>query len=233
MSLEEELAAQRSRAYARRPPEERRVRASAIEDIVRSGVARGALRVGDRAPHFALPDSNDRLVDVDRLLHEGPVVLSFYRGGWCPYCNLELRALQAQYAAIRQSGGDIVAIAPELPARAASTGVENVLMFPLLFDQDNHVAHLFRLVHRIDPRVVDYQLRNGNDVAAFNGSAIAEVPVPATYVIDRAGVIRYAFVDADYTRRAEPSDVLTALQACVSQEAKRRLQTVTSEILTD
>ena len=109
-----------------------------------------------------------------------------------------------------------MAIGPELPPRAESTGAANALTFPLLFDQDNRVAHSFRLVHPIDPQVVSYQLGNGNDVAAFNGSDVAEVPLPATYVIDRNGVICYAFVEADYTRRAEPDAILEALRQCVS-----------------
>jgi peroxiredoxin len=215
MSLEKELAAQRDRAYQRRSPEERQVRAAAIESTARSGLAEGAVSVGDDLPRIALPDVHGVLVDVNRLLESGPVVISFYRGGWCPYCNLELRALQQNLGTIQELGASLVAIGPELPPRAAATGATNALTFPLLIDRDNRVARSFRLVHPIDAQVVSYQQRNGNNVAAFNGSDVAEVPLPATYVADRNGVISYAFVEADYTRRAEPEAILEALRKCV------------------
>ena len=212
MSLESELAAQRARAHQRRSVEERRVRAAAIEDVARTGLAAGALSVGDRLPRVVLPHVSGCLVDVNELLDSGPVVVTFYRGGWCPYCQLELRALQSRLGSIQALGGTLVAISPEMPARGESVAAEGALSFPLLFDRDNVVARAFGLVHRIDPRVVAYQLRNGNDVAAFNGSEVAEVPLPATYVVHPNGVIAYAFVDADYTRRAEPDAIVAALK---------------------
>jgi peroxiredoxin len=216
MSLEEELAAQRARAFQKRSPEERVVRAGAIADTARSGLAEGALSVGDRLPRVVLPDLSGVLVDVNHLLESGPVAIAFYRGSWCPYCNLELRALQQKVGAIKGLGGSLVAISPELPPRTESMAAASTLTFPLLLDRDNRVARSFRLVHEIDPRVVRYQLGNGNDVAAFNGAKVAEVPLPATYVVDRSGVIRYAFVEADYTRRAEPDAILEALRQCVA-----------------
>ena len=221
MSLEEDLAAQRARAYQRRSPEERRVRAAAIDSTASSGLAEAALSVGERLPRIVLCEINGGLVDVNAMLENGPVVISFYRGGWCPYCNLELRALQQRLSAIKEIGGSLVAIGPELPTREEITTAANALTFPLLFDQDNRVARSFRLVHKIDPEVVAIQLRNGNDVAAFNGSDVAEVPLPATYVVDRTGVICYAFVDADYTRRAEPDAILEALRKCVIPSVRR------------
>jgi peroxiredoxin len=105
-----------------------------------------------------------------------------------------------------------VAISPELPDRSLSTVEKNRLGFPVLSDVGNHVARAFRLVHRIAPNVVAYQLGNGNDVAAFNGAEIAEVPLPATYVVDRAGHVFYAFIGADYTRRGDPDDVVAAVR---------------------
>lgn len=212
MSLEEELAAQRRRAWEARGPEELKARARAIEDVDAAGVAGVALTMGDSIPRFTLPDASGRPVRIADLIESGPVVISFYRGGWCPYCNLELRALQGRLAELRDLGAMLVAISPELPDRSLSTVERNKLTFPVLSDLGNRVAREFRLVHLVAPEVVAYQLGNNNDVAAFNGAEVAEVPLPATYVVDRAGRVEYAFVSADYTRRSDPDDVLAAVR---------------------
>ncbi|WP_326568900.1 peroxiredoxin-like family protein [Amycolatopsis rhabdoformis] len=219
MALEHELAAQRQRAYELRSERERAVRADAVTAVVESRLAERALREGESIPGIRLPDATGKIVDVGALLAEGAVVLSFYRGGWCPYCNLELRALQARLPDLRALGAGLVAISPELPDRSLSTVEKNELGFPVLSDVGNDVARQFRLVHPIAPDVVRYQLGNGNDVAAFNGSDVAEVPLPATYVVDRLGVVRFAFVAADYTRRAEPAELLAAVRELAGEHA--------------
>jgi len=119
---------------------------------------------------------------------------------------------QQQLVRIRALGATLVAISPELPDRTLTTAEVNQLGYPVLSDVDNAVARRYRLTHTIDPAVVGYQLGNGNDVAAFNGSARAEVPLPATYIIGTDGVVQFAFVRADYTHRAEPEDVLAVLR---------------------
>jgi len=212
MTLAEELAAQRRRAWETRSPEEREVRARAVADVDEAGIAAAALTFGESIPRFTLPDASGRPVSSADLLAAGPVVISFYRGGWCPYCNLELRSLQGKLSEFRELGATLVAISPELPDRSLSTVEKNELTFPVLSDVGNRVAREFRLVHPIAPDVVAYQLGNGNDVAAFNGAAVAEVPLPATYVVDRTGRVGYAFVSADYTRRSEPDEVLAVVR---------------------
>jgi len=210
--LETALAAQRLSAYTNRSAKERAVRANAIDVVARHRLAENAIGVGDQAPMFVLRDGTGAELDVQVLLDTGPVVLCFYRGGWCPYCNLELRAYQQQLGRIRQLGATLVAISPELPDRTLTTAEANQLGYPVLSDVDNAVARRYRLTHTIDPEVVRYQLGNGNDVAAFNGSGRAEVPLPATYLIDTDGVVQFAFVRADYTQRAEPEEVLAVLR---------------------
>jgi len=210
--LETVLAAQRLYAYTNRSANERAVRAHAIDVVARDRLAENAVGVGDRAPLFVLRDGTGAELDVRALLRSGPVVLCFYRGGWCPYCNLELRAYQQKLGQIRQLGASLVAISPGLPDRTLTTAEANQLGYPVLSDVGNTVARQYRLTHTIDPEVVRYQLRNGNDVAAFNGSGLAEVPLPATYIIDTHGVVQFAFVRADYTQRAEPDDVLVVLR---------------------
>lgn len=212
MSLEDELEAQRQWAYAQRSPEERKVRAAAVTAVADAKVAERALREGEPIPRFQLPSIEGGLADAGQLLERGPLVISFYRGGWCPYCNIELRSLQRRLPDIEALGASLVAISPEMPDRTVITVESAALTFPVLFDEGNEVARQFRLTHQIDPRVVRYQLGNGNDVAAYNGMDTAEVPLPATYVVGADGVVRYAFVDADYTRRADPEAVIGVLR---------------------
>jgi peroxiredoxin len=213
MSMEDELEEQRRRAYAQRSPEERKVRADAVAEVADAKSAVQALGTGEVVPEFRLPSITGAVVESRELLGRGPLVISFYRGGWCPYCNIELRALQGRLPEIEALGASLVAISPELPDRAAMNASSNALTFPVLVDQDNQVARRFRLTHQIAPEVVRYQLGNGNDVAAHNGTDVAEVPLPATYVAGADGIVRYAFVDADYTRRADPDVILGVLRA--------------------
>jgi hydroxyquinol 1,2-dioxygenase len=212
MSLEDELEAQRQRAYSQRSPEERKVRAAAVTAVANARTAERALREGEQIPRFQLPSIEGGLADVGLLLERGPLVISFYRGGWCPYCNIELRSLQRRMPDIEALGASLVAISPEIPDRTLMTVESGALTFPVLFDKGNEVARQFRLTHQIDPQVVSYQLGNGNDVAAYNGMDTAEVPLPATYVVGTDGVVRYGFVDADYTRRADPEVLIGVLR---------------------
>jgi len=216
MTLNDELAAQRQAAYERRTPEQREIQRETMALVEKSGVADTALAVGDLAADFSLQNAVGETVSLMALLAHGPVVISFYRGGWCPYCNLELRALQAKLEDIHDAGAELVAISPEQPDSSLDTAEKNSLQFPVLSDVGNAVARKFGLVHAINPEWVQYQLSRGTDVAARNASDVAEVPLPATYVVRQDGVITFAVVNADYTQRAEPEDVLRALAAEVS-----------------
>ncbi len=222
MTLDEELAAQRQSSYEARTPEQRQTQRETVAIVEESGLARTALTVGDRAPSFSLPNATGETVTLAALLDHGPVVLSFYRGGWCPYCNLELRALQARLGDVHEAGGELVAISPEKPDSSLDTAEKNALEFPVLSDVGNVVARQFGLVHAINPEWVLYQLSVGVDVADRNGSAVAEVPLPATYVIRQDGIIAFAVVDADYTTRAEPAEVLHALASEVGSPVAGR-----------
>jgi peroxiredoxin len=149
------------------------------------------------------------------------VVIAFYRGSWCPYCSLELRALESIQPPLSALGATLLAISPENAARGAILASECGLTYPVLVDAGNRVARAFSLVHAIDPEVVGYQLLNGNDVAAFNDADIAGVPVPATYVADSSRLITHRFADADYTQRAAPEDVLEAVRRTMFTDGRR------------
>jgi peroxiredoxin len=172
-----------------------------------------ALGVGDEAPAFRLPDVGGAEVALADLLAAGPVVVTFYRGAWCPYCNTELRSLQAVLPQIEAEGARLVAISPQTPDGSLSMKEKQDLAFPVLSDVGNTIARQYGIVFAVGEEVAERYRMSGIDLEASNGDASYELPIPATYVIGTDGVIRYAFVEADYTVRAEPSAVLDALRA--------------------
>ena len=174
--------------------------------------ADGALRSG-AAPDFTLPSADGAPVRLADLLAEGPVVLTFYRGAWCPYCNTQLRDYQARLDEIEAAGAQLVAISPEVPDSSRATRDANALAFPVLSDAGHRVSRDYGLVFRVDGATRDRYEAVGIDLARAHGGDAWELPVPATYVIDRDGTIRSAFVEADYTQRASVGQVLEALRA--------------------
>ena len=171
-----------------------------------------ALGVGDVAPDFALPDATGRDVRLSDLLERGPVVLTFYRGAWCPYCNTQLRDYQDALGEIERAGATLVAVSPQAPDGSVTTAERNGLAFPVLSDVGNRVSRAYGLVFAVDARTRERYEAVGVDLAEANGDGAWELPVPATYVIDRAGTVRAAFVEADYTQRAPARQVLDALR---------------------
>ena len=171
-----------------------------------------SLGVGDTAPEFALPDATGRTVRLSDLLASGPVVLTFYRGSWCPYCNTELRSLQAALPEVEAARARLVAVSPQTPDSSLAIVDRQALTFPVLSDAGNRVAREFGLVFRVDAGVRDKYRAAGIDLAASNGDDSWELPVPATYVVAPDRTITYAFVEADYSRRAAPADVVAALR---------------------
>ena len=138
--------------------------------------------------------------------------MSFYRGGWCPYCNIELRGLQSELASFREHGANLVAVSPQTPDNSLSTTEQNELEFPVLSDVGNTVAKKFGLVFTLPESLRPIYEDFGIDISKSNGDESFEIPVPATFVINRDGHISYAFINADYRKRAEPSDVLAAVK---------------------
>ena len=177
--------------------------------------ADGALGVGDPAPDFALPDAMGREVRLSELLERGPVVLTFYRGAWCPYCNTQLRDYQDALADVERAGATLVAVSPQTPDGSVTTAERNGLAFPVLSDVGNRVSRAYGLVYEVDAATRERYQAVGVDLAEANGTgggAAWELPVPATYVIGTDGTVRAAFVEADYTQRASARQVLDALR---------------------
>lgn len=187
----------------------------ATTQIAASGLAESSLGVGAVAPDFTLPGATGAAVSLSALLTKGPVVLAFYRGGWCPYCSTELRALQAKLPEITAAGATLVAISPQTPDNSLST-VEKLglgLAFTVLSDEGNHVAESFGLVFELPQSLRAVNQGFGIDLPAANGDTTYRLPLPATYVIGSDGIVAWRFADADYTKRAEPDDVIAILEA--------------------
>jgi peroxiredoxin len=194
------------------PEDEKQVVTESFAALQASDVAASAVVAGDTAPDFTLPNATGRPVTLQNKLQRGPVILSFYRGGWCPFCNLELQALQAYLPQFREIGASLIGISPETPDHALTTAERHALEFEVLIDSGNRVARDYGLLYAVHEPMRPLYQRWGLDVPAYNGEDSWELPVPATYLIDRDSVVRAAHVDKDYTRRMEPRLILEALR---------------------
>ena len=203
---------ERRAGFADRAPEAiKTLYEDGIEAVVQAGVVDSAKAMGDQAPSFTLTNQTGDEVSLASLLESGPVVLMWYRGGWCPYCNLTLRAYQERLDEFSALGATLVALSPELPDRTLSTAEKEDLGFQVLSDVGNAVAREYGVVFELTEGVKsNYEQAFG--LSAYNGDDSGELPLAATYVIGRDGVIRWAFLAADYRNRAEPADVVEALQ---------------------
>jgi peroxiredoxin len=194
------------------PEDEKQVVTESFAALQASDVAASAVVAGDTAPDFTLPNATGRPVRLHEELQRGPVILSFYRGGWCPFCNLELQALQAYLPQFRELGASLIGISPETPYHALTTAERHALQFEVLSDSGNRVTRDYGLLYAVHEPMRPLYLRWGLDVPAHNGEDNWELPVPATYLIDRDSVVHAAHVDKDYTRRMEPCLILEALR---------------------
>ncbi|MDU0356187.1 peroxiredoxin-like family protein [Paraglaciecola aquimarina] len=173
-----------------------------------------AIAVGKQVPRFCLPNQTKELISLQQLLANGPVVLTFYRGSWCPYCNLQLRALQATLAEIHALGAELVAISPEVPDDSLSKREIHDLGFEVLSDQSASIAQQYGVAWQV-PEVLLEHMRVDRklDLNAINNGNGNILPIPATFVINQDGIVTWRYVDVDYRTRSEPSDVVEALRS--------------------
>lgn len=212
MSLQDQIERYNKEMSGQISPDVQQIMQQSAEALERSGILGHSLRAGDTAPDFTLPDTHgDRVNFVDTLGH-GSVVLSFYRGSWCPYCNLELQALQQTLPQIKKLGAQLIAVSPELPDKTLSTTEKHALAFTVLSDQRNRVARDFGIVFTLPEALRPIYAKFGIDLPAWNGDDSFELPVPATYVIGRNGIIVDGFVNTDYMQRMEPERILDILR---------------------
>ena len=224
MTLQAQLDAFKTDFEAGKPPYN--VPPSVIEtmhrataELIASGAAGRALKAGDRAPAFMLDDPDGKPVSSAKLLAQGPLVVSFYRGVWCPYCNMELKALQAALPDFEALGAKLVAISPQTAVNSRKSVRQNALGFPILSDTHNDVAASFGLRFELPDYLVELYKALKNDLPSFNGDPSWTLPMPGRFVIGQDGIILYAEVNPDYTRRPEPEDMLPALRRAASVAA--------------
>lgn len=185
--------------------------AQCTDDLKGSGIEGRALRTGDVVPDFELPNQHGEMRRLSDYLAKAPVVLNIYRGGWCPYCNMEMKALRDVLPQIEARGAQLVGMSPELPEKAVSTAERAEIGIDILSDSGNRVAEQLGLVFELPESLRAIYDKIGLDIPAYNGDDSFRLPVPATYVIGQDGVILYDFVNADYTLRQEPADILDKL----------------------
>ena len=211
MSLQQELDAFRAE-FTRTAPAERAALYDAKVEEMRRNFPRDQIpAVGDRAPDFTLPDAQGRPLSLSDSLRTGPVVVTFYRGGWCPYCNIQLRAYQQALPQITALGGRLLAISPQDPDASLTTAEKNALAFDVLSDAGNAVARAFGRVYALPEELRDALRSNGKALPGFNGDDSWELPLTATFVIGQDGRIALAWADTDYRVRLAPEAIIEAL----------------------
>ncbi len=218
-TLSEQLEEYRAGWMQRVPADRRAMMERHIRHLAETGFGQRAKQVGDRAPPIVLPDAHGRSFDVASLLAKGPVVVTFYRGGWCPYCNLELRAYQSLLSRFAAAGANLVAISPEKPDDAVSTAEKNELTFPVLSDVGQSVGKAFGIVYAFTDELRAVYDGFKLDIPSKNGAPDDwSLPLSATYVIAPDGVILFADTSVDYRHRTDPLDVLSVLERRVAAE---------------
>ncbi|CAN5268091.1 peroxiredoxin-like family protein [soil metagenome] len=221
LSIKQELETLSNQSNLKRSKEAKEVMQKSLADLDKSAMVTHVLPVGAYAPDFALPNAANKIVRLKSLLSKGPVVLTFYRGGWCPYCNLTLRALQKSLPAIEAENASLVAISPQLPDSSLSTVEKDKLTFEVLSDSGNKVAKQFGIAYEISSDLNKLYKEFGIDLAKDNGDESRELPLAATFVIAKNGSIANVFADVDYKKRMEPADVVTVLKRIRNEDRSR------------
>jgi len=188
------------------------------EELINSGIAERTLNEGDEIPQINLPNAVGKTINVNSMLKDGPVVISFYRGAWCPYCNLELNALQQALPGIKSLGAQLIAISPNTPDNSISSIEKHGLEFEVLTDTGNKIAKEFRLVFNLAEELRPIYQQFNFDIPKYNGNESWDIPIPATYIVNTDGKIVRSFVNADYTQRMEPTEIINKLKELTAQQ---------------
>lgn len=206
--LREILADRRESIAKYVPAETQAIHSRAVAEMKRQGVAANILPVGSNISDFQLFDQDGKNVSSSDLLAKGRLIVCFIRGRWCPFCVAQMEAMNHVLQQIQQAGATFAAISPMIVKQTFFMRDQHKLRFPLLSDAGNNVARQFRLTYRVpDEQKILYQ-RTFVNLPFINGDSSWELPVPATYIVDRDGTVLYAFADEDYTKRPEPEDIL-------------------------
>ena len=210
MTLKSQLDAFRAEFIAKFPADKAAVMERATAALEHSFVP--ALKVGDKAPNFTLPNATGHLLTLADVLRDSPVILNFYRGGWCPYCNLELRAYQLALPKIKAAGAALLAISPQAPDASLSTAEKNELEFEVLSDEGSTIANDYGLAFPLPDELRQLYTELNHSLPSINGTPDWQLPIPATFVIGQDQRIALAYVDVDYRNRLEPGEAIAAIQ---------------------
>lgn len=183
-----------------------------VRRLIETEVAAQAVKAGDKFPSFALTNAEGKLVRLEELLEQGPVVLSFYRGLWCPFCSMELEALHIASDEIAKAGATLVAATPESGALPLNVKRERGFRFEVLCDLDNGLALSCGLVFRLSDELIGVFSKDGTDFPLFYGNDSWFLPIPATYIIRKDGTVHYAYVNPDFRERLDPDEIVKRLQ---------------------
>lgn len=202
-------------SFRQRVPQElQTIMLKATDTLKGKKISDNALKTGDFVKDFSLPNVDNSLISLESVLHQKDfVLLSFYRGVWCPYCNLELKALQSIKTELDALNVELIAISPQTPDNSLSTQEKNELTFKVLSDMDNVVAKEFGLIFSLDEALRPIYQTFGIDIIAANHSETYELPMPATYLISKNKEILYHFIDEDYTKRSEPEAIVELIKS--------------------
>lgn len=211
--LQDELTRIKQQLLDTLPETRRSLFERSLAELDASQLLRLSIRAGDRAPDFTLADTDGQLLNLSACLRQGPVVLNFFRGGWCHFCQGELHAFQRVLPRLRQHGATVLAISPQSVPENLATRMQLGLDFPLLSDRASAVARDYGLAFDVPALMRELLLGAGLDLAARHDDSRWQLPVPASYVVGPDGLISYAYLDVDYTRRVDPLDALFAVKA--------------------
>jgi len=184
---------------------------------LRQALPNPGLLVGAKAPNFVLGNAYGNGIRLSDVLSKGPVILVFYRGAWCPFCNLHLNTLQKAMPLFEKYQAQLIAVTPQTPDKSLPQINKNALTFEVLSDLDDEVMYLYKMYHRVDDELNEVYRKNGIDIEAYNGAGRRVLPVPGTYIIDQNSVIRGVHADTDYKQRMEVSTILSILEEIQQQ----------------
>ncbi|KIX22464.1 alkyl hydroperoxide reductase [Flavobacterium sp. 316] len=211
MNLTDELKKYADQSAAKIPAEVLAIMKNAIQELESSNLVNQALKTGDKIPTIELPNATSKIISIQEQIKKGKVIIAFYRGGWCPYCNLELKALQEILPQIKEKGASLIAITPETPDNSLNTIEKNNLEFEVLTDKDNKTASKFNLTYKLPKELLDIYLNFGINLEKSNNNQLGELPIAATYVVDTKGTIIFDYIKEDYKLRASTEAIIASL----------------------
>ena len=213
MNMKQELQDHLNATLKRVDNKAKEIMKASAQKLIDDKVGANAIKVGHKLPDVTLINATNEQINIYDYLKQGPLIINFYRGAWCPYCNIELRAYKDLLPAIKKAGGNLLAISPELPDTSLSLTEKHDLDFEVLSDINNAYAQKLGLVFKVDDELLGVYKKFGIDWDEAQGNTNKELPIPATFVIDIDGSVLLASINTDYTKRIEPSEVLKVLTA--------------------